>query len=144
MPLHLLKLCVGCESIGDLRDWIEENKAQYRRLGRPYSQTHTTRMTPKRGDELLDGGSLYWIVRGHISCRQSLLAMEQFTDADGIGRCRLELNPIVVPVAPRPFRPFQGWRYLKHEDAPPDLLSEDEGEELPEELRRELAHLGLL
>ncbi len=144
MPLHLLKLCVGCESIDDLRDWIEENKAQYKRLGRPYRQTHTTRMTPKRGDELLAGGSLYWVIRGHISCRQSLLSIEQFTDSEGIGRCRLELNSIVVPVAPRPFRPFQGWRYLKNDDAPPDLLIGGDGEELPEELRRELAHLGLL
>ena len=89
MSLHLLKLCVGVDSIADLEGWIEENRAHHQRLGRPYEQTHTTRMVPKRGDELLAGGSLFWVVRGQIACRQSLLAVRPFTDASGIGRCRL-------------------------------------------------------
>jgi len=145
MSLHLIKLCVGVETIQDLRDWIEENETHYRRLGREYEQTHTTRMVPKRGDELLDGGSLYWVIKGQVACRQRLLAITPFTDGQGIGRCRLRLDPLVVPVEPRPYRPFQGWRYLADKDAPPDLGDGAKGaEDMPESLRRELAALGLL
>ena len=67
MALHLIKLCVGCDSITDLEEWIEENRALHRRLGRDYEQTHTTRMVPKRVDELLDGGSLFWVIKGQVA-----------------------------------------------------------------------------
>ena len=145
MPLHLLKLCVGCESIRDLSEWIEENMALARRLGRPEEQTHTTRMVPTRKAEILDGGSLYWVIKGQVSARQRLTDIQPFTDADGIGRCRLVLEPVVVPVEPRPCRPFQGWRYLQARDAPKDLSAHGAGAaEMPEEMRRELASLGLL
>jgi hypothetical protein len=144
MPLHLLKLCVGCDTIRDLEDWIEENRLYARRLGRPYEQLHTTRMVPKRTGEL-EGGSLYWVVKGIVACRQRLLAVRPFTDGDGIGRCHLVLEPTVTPVEPRPCRPFQGWRYLAGPDAPADLARTpgDVGA-MPETLRRELASLGLL
>jgi hypothetical protein len=141
----MLKLCVGADSIQDLEDWIAETLAHYRRLGRPQEQVHTTRMVPKRLDEMLDGGSLYWVVKGQVACRQRLLDIRPFKDADGIGRCHLVLEPIVVPVEPRPCRPFQGWRYLTGKDAPRDLSQAGAGAvELPETLRRELAELGLL
>jgi hypothetical protein len=145
MTLHLVKLCVGCESIQDLEEWIEENRTLHRRLKRPYEQTHTTRMVPKRASEILDGGSLFWVIRGQVACRQSLIAIRPFTDQDGIGRCHLVLEPTVVPVEPRPFRPFQGWRYLEAKDAPRDLgHASGEVGEMPESLRRELAELGLI
>lgn len=145
MTLHLIKLCVGCDSITDLEEWIEENKTHHRRLGRDYEQTHTTRMVPKRMDELLNGGSLFWVIKGQIACRQSLLDIRPFTDADGIGRCRLVLEPKVVPVEPRPFRPFQGWRYLTPKDAPRDIGPKSgDLASMPEDMRRELAELGLL
>jgi hypothetical protein len=145
MSLHLIKLCVGCDSITDLQEWIEENRAHFHRLGRDYEQTHTTRMVPKRIDELLGGGSLFWVIRGHVACRQALLDVRPFTDADGIGRCRLVLEPKLVPVAPRPFRPFQGWRYLTTKDAPRDIDSRaGDLAVMPEDMRRELAELGLL
>jgi hypothetical protein len=145
MPLHLIKLCVGCDSIFDLEEWIEENRAHHRRLGRCYEQTHTTRMVPRRMGELVDGGSLYWVVKGQISCRQKLIAVRPFTDLGGIGRCQLVLEPSVVAVEPRPCRPFQGWRYLDAKDAPRDLGSHSgDLAEMPEALRRELAVLGLL
>jgi hypothetical protein len=145
MALHLIKLCVGCDSITDLQEWIEENRAHFHRLGREYEQTHTTRMVPKRVDELLGGGSLFWVIRGHVACRQALLDVRPFTDADGIGRCRLVLQPKVVPVAPRPFRPFQGWRYLPSKDAPRDIDARTgDLAVMPEDMRRELAELGLL
>jgi hypothetical protein len=145
MPLHLLKLCVGCDSISDLEGWIGEQQAHYRRLGREYEQTHTTRMVPKRVAELLDGGSLYWVIKGQLACRQTLLDIRPFKDGDGIGRCRLILEPVLVHVQPRPFRPFQGWRYLAVKDAPHDI-GRDSGDlsTMPEMLRRELADLGLL
>ncbi len=95
--------------------------------GARIEQTHTTRMMPKRGDELLDGGSLYWVIRGQIACRQTLLAITAFTDGNGIGRCRLSLDQKIVPVEPRPYRPFQGWRYLAAKDAPRDIDMGDRG-----------------
>ena len=145
MALHLIKLCVGCDSITDLEEWIEENRALHRRLGRDYEQTHTTRMVPKRVDALLDGGSLFWVIKGQVAARQRLLDVRPFTDGDGIGRCRLVLEPKVIPVQPRPFRPFQGWRYLDPKDAPRDIDG-NSGDlaSMPEDMRRELAELGLL
>jgi hypothetical protein len=134
LTLHLLKLAVGAESIADLEDF------QARRAQPPF---HVTRMMPKRVEELLDGGSLYWIIKGQIAVRQPLRAIEAFTDGDGIGRCRLVLDTPVVRVRPRPFRAFQGWRYLQPKDSPPDLASQDVAE-MPETLRSELAALGLL
>ncbi len=145
MPLHLLKLCVGCNSIADLVEWIEENRIHHKRLKRDYEQTHTTRMVPKRAEEIVAGGSLYWVIKGQVSCRQRLLDIRPFTDTDGIGRCRLVLEPKVIPVEPRPFRPFQGWRYLGAKDAPRDIGRRSGDVALmPEAMRRELADLGLI
>lgn len=141
----MLKLCVGAESISDLEEWIEEQQLLRRRSGRAEEQTHTTRMVPKRVEELVDDGSLYWVIKGQISARQRLLEIRPFTDSDGIGRCHLVLEPVVVAVEPRPCRPFQGWRYLADKDKPRDISSRsgDLGI-MPEEMRRELAELGLL
>jgi hypothetical protein len=145
MALHLLKLCVGCDSIQDLEEWIDENRVLHRRLNRSYEQTHTTRMVPKRANEIVDGGSLYWVIRGQVACRQRLLEIRPFTDSDGIGRCHLVLEPVVTSVEPRPYRPFQGWRYMQAADAPPDLGFGSNGVgQMPEALRRELAGLGLI
>ena len=145
MALHLIKLCVGCDSIADLVEWIEENRIHHRRQGRDYEQVHVTRMVPKRLDALVGSGSLYWVVKGQVACRQLLLDVQPFKDGDGIGRCRLVLEPVVVGVVPRPCRPFQGWRYLEAKDAPRDLDRSAAGAaSLPEQMRRELADLGLL
>jgi hypothetical protein len=145
MALHLLKLCVGCDSIRDLEEWIEENALHHRRLGRAYEQKHTTRMVPKRAAELTAGGSLYWVIRGQLACRQRLLEVRPFTDADGIGRCHLVLEPKVLPVEPRPCRPFQGWRYLADKEKPRDLArASGDVATMPEALRRELVGLGLI
>jgi hypothetical protein len=101
-------------------------------------------MMPKRRDELLAGGSLYWVIRGQIACRQNLLSVTAFTDAGGIGRCRLSLDQSIVPVEPRPYRPFQGWRYLAVKDAPRDIDTRTGIATMPEDMRRELAEMGLL
>jgi hypothetical protein len=134
MTLHLLKLCVGADTIADLEAF------QASRRKPPF---HVTRMVPRRSEDLLDGGSLYWVIKGQIAVRQALAAIEPFTDGDGVGRCRLVLDAAIVRVMPRPFRAFQGWRYLQPKDCPPDLAIEDVGE-MPESLRTELAALGLL
>ena len=145
MPLHLLKLCVGAESIADLRGWVDARLAEMVRNGEPPEQRHTTRMVPKRVEELLEGGSLYWVIKGQITVRQPLLAVRPFTDHDGIGRCHLVLDPVLVPLDPRPHRPFQGWRYLRPDDAPPDFGTvRADVAAMPETLRRELRDLGLL
>jgi hypothetical protein len=145
MTLHLLKLCVGCDSIKDLTDWIADNQRFAARQGRVYRQRHTTRMLPKRLAEIAGQGSLYWVIKGQISCRQAISAIEPFIDGEGISRCDLVLESPVIPVEPRPFRPFQGWRYLEPKDAPKDLgRAGSEAALMPEEMRRELAHLGLL
>ncbi len=102
-------------------------------------------MVPKRTEELTDGGSLYWVIRGEVACRQRLLAVRPFVDKEGIGRCRLVLEPKVTLVEPRPWRPFQGWRYLTDKEAPRDLERAAPGAKaMPEALRRELRELGLL
>lgn len=145
MSLHLMKLAVGCDSVADLTGWIKQRIKQKKARGEKPEHIHTTRMVPKRMDELLDGGSLYWVIRGHIACREELIAIRPFVDKDGVGRCRLVLRPKVIVVEPRPFRAFQGWRYLQAKDAPRDLDRAAPGaRHMPEELRRELRDLGLL
>lgn len=144
MPLHLLKLCVGAESVEDLEEWIGETLAGKAARGEPAEQVHTTRMVPTRTAELLDGGSLYWVVKGEVACRQRLTGIRPFVDGDGIRRCHLVLDPVVQRVMPRPNRPFQGWRYLADKDVPADLAAGGEAPSLPDTLRRELRSLGLL
>lgn len=142
MSLHLIKLSVGTESIQDLSDWQSEQQRQFLKGGKPARILHTTRMVPKRVSEILDGGSLYWVIKGQVLVRQPIIDIEPFTDSDGIGRCHLIFENTLVPVAPRPKRPFQGWRYLLPKDAPPDLRSASG--DTPPELAQALADLGLL
>jgi hypothetical protein len=146
MPLHLIKLSVGTDSIEDLEDWIKLKLAEQRKRGvKKPQRIHVTRMVPKRTEEILDGGSIYWVIRGEILCRERILDIQPFVDKDGIGRCRLVLDPKCIPVRPRPYRAFQGWRYLDPKDAPPDLgKAERRTANMPEPLRRELRELGLL
>jgi hypothetical protein len=146
MTLHLIKLSVGTDSVQDLEDWIQKKLKERKRRGeKKPERIHTTRMVPKRADELLDGGSIYWVIRGEILCRERILDVRPFVDRDGIGRCRLVLDPKCVLVQPRPYRAFQGWRYLPAKDAPPDLDRAAPGaRNMPETMRRELRELGLL
>lgn len=145
MALHLIKLCVGADSIEDLRDWVSRRSLIAIAAGLEPHSSHTTRMVPKRTEELLAGGSLYWVIKGQVQARQRLTGIETFTDADGIGRCNLILGPEVIETEYQPRRAFQGWRYLTDDDAPRDLSALGAGAaDLPMELRRELAELGLL
>jgi hypothetical protein len=145
MALNLLKLCVGCDSVEDLEDWIAERLEIRRQAGEPVEHWHTTRMVPTRGAEIVAGGSLYWVIKASVQCRQRITEIRPFTDDEGIGRCRLMLDPEVVRTEWQPRRAFQGWRYLKPADAPRDLGKGRAGlAEMPPKLRQELAELGLL
>ena len=145
MALNQLKLCVGCDSVEDLEEWIAMRLEQRRREGEPVEHFHTTRMVPTRAAELVDGGSLYWVIKGSVQCRQRLLEVRPFVDSDGISRCHLMLDPTVVRTDWQPRRPFQGWRYLKQTEAPLDLGKGRKGvAEMPVKLRQELTELGLL
>jgi len=145
VALHLIKLCVGCDSVQDLDDWIREKLKERRKRGLSAEHMHRTRMVPKRVSELRGGGSLYWVIRGEVMCRQRIRDVRPFIDKEGVGRCHLVLQPKLVLVEPRPWRAFQGWRYLAANDAPRDLDRVAPGaKSMPEALRRELRELGLL
>ncbi len=138
MTLHLIKLCVGVQSIDELQYWIKEAKA-----GRD-TLDHVTRSFPKRKSEILPHGSLYWVIRGMVLCRQPIDDLVTVVGSDGIERCRIVFKPMIVPVRPVPKRPFQGWRYLPADDAPPDLSGSAAAADIDAQMRRDLAELGLL
>ena len=145
MPLHLIKLCVGCDSVADLEDWIKLKLKEKKQRRQKPEHIHTTRMHPKRAEELTEGGSLYWVIRGQITCRDRILDLRSINGKDGISRCQVVLDGKLVLVEPRPRGAFQGWRYLEGKDAPRDLSRAAPGAaRMPEQMRRELRELGLL
>jgi hypothetical protein len=135
MTLHLIKLCVGVSEVSEMEAWVNDSRE---------SHDHVTRMFPKRKDEILDGGSLYWVIRGMVLVRQPILDLEPVMGMDGIGRCRIVLANKLILVRPTPRRAFQGWRYLPSADAPTDFKSQGQGDQMSEAMRRDLAELGLL
>jgi hypothetical protein len=138
--VNILKLCVGADSIEDLTDWQHSQRARWP-AGRA---VHVTRMWPKREAEVLDGGSLFWVIKGVILCRQRILGLEEATGGDGIRRCALVLDAEVIRTEAAPRRPFQGWRYLDPTESPRDLAKGREREEaLPPALAQALAEIGL-
>lgn len=144
MVVHMIKLSVGTESVDSLQAWVEEQQAIRARQGLPAERVHTTRMTPKRQKEILEGGSMYWVIKGVVQARQKIIDLREVTGSDGIKRCEIVMSPQLIRTENQPKRAFQGWRYLKLEDAPRDLGSYSEDDELPPAFRRALADLGLL
>lgn len=139
--INLLKLSVGSQSVETLADWQRGPRAQGAD-GRP---RHVTRMWPRRAEEVLAGGSIYWVIRGVVLCRQRIVAFDEVRREDGIPRCGIVLDPRLVSVTPMPRRPFQGWRYLAAADAPADLDPARAAETpLPPALSAALAEIGLL
>lgn len=139
MPLHLLKLSVGTEDVEGLERW---QAMRLREHGRVF---HVTRMYPKRAEEILKGGSIYWVIRRFIQVRQRITQIERFTDDEGIGRCRLVFDPELVRTRPDPRRPHQGWRYFHEDDAPPDLDADiSVARDMPPAMRAELRALCLI
>jgi hypothetical protein len=139
MPLHLIKLAVGVDDVKAMAALQKERRREHGRYG------FFTRNQPKRVAELLDGGSIYWVVKGQIRVRQRLRRFHPMADEEGRSYVIVEYHRKLVPVRPRRMRPFQGWRYLDPTNAPPDLAPGAAGEdELPDALADELRALGLL
>jgi len=139
--LNIVKLSVGSENIAMLKEWQQARRDQ---LKIKYS-LHITRMWPKKEKELLDGGSIYWVIKGAIQLRQRLIGFDEIIGADGIRRCGFKLDPELIPTTKALRRPFQGWRYLKSEDSPSDLSTNREADDdLPEDMQQTLARLGVL
>ena len=142
--LHLIKLCVGVGSLEELARWQAKRITALKKKRAKPELVHVTRQTPKRAAELLDGGSLYWVIKGHIAARQRLIDIRPARAKDGVPRCGLVYEPKLVPTVRRPRDPFQGWRYFDPKDAPPDVRSVQRASGLPASLCAELAELGLL
>ena len=139
MTVHLKKLSVGSESLASLRQWQEM------RLKAGFELMHVTRNTPRRAEEVLDGGSIYWVIKGVMCARQPIIELRSMQRADGRPACGIVLAPEIVTVEPTRMRIFQGWRYLEAKDAPVDLPMASDGDEaMPPELVAELRELGLL
>jgi len=145
MTVHLLKLCVGVDDLDDLRAWHEKRRKAAEKAGVPFTLRHVTRSTPRRADEVLDGGSLYWVIKGLIQARQPIVDLEATVREDGEPACAIVMAPELIETERRPHRAFQGWRYLEADSAPADLkASRRSGDALPVEMERELRELGLL
>ena len=138
MALHIIKLCVGADTLEDLAFWqVHQVKTLKRR-----APVCGTRMWPKRADEVVDGGSLFWVIKGVTLVRQRIVEVAEVTDEHGL-RCGLWLEPKLVRVTPQPRRAFQGWRYLDPKEAPADLdARRGKGDGLPVELQAKLVALG--
>jgi hypothetical protein len=142
MPLHIVKLCVGAQSIEDLADWHKHQTYTRQSLGLDPRPVCDTRMTPKRAPEVLDGGSLYWVIKGVILVRQAIVDIATLEGEGGRSRCELVLDPTLVRTAPMKKKAFQGWRYFDPKDAPADLAQSLGGDSLPDALKRALIDIG--
>jgi len=141
MTLHLQKLSVGSENVADMAAWQGTPRAQTEKDHLP---RHITRMWPKRAEDVLSGGSMYWVIKGSILCRQRIVRFDEYLSGDGIRRCAIVLAPKLIRVVPTLKRPFQGWRYLNAADAPMDLPEGRDAEEaLPPTLSAALAEIGV-
>jgi hypothetical protein len=138
--LNLIKLCVGTDSVEDLADWQAERRVA---TGAAHC-AHVTRMWPKRSAELVDGGSLYWVIKGFVLARQRIVGLVPLDGADGVRRCAIQLDPDLVRTAAQPRRPFQGWRYLRASEAPRDLSVIGVRADLPPALLARLDAMGVL
>ena len=143
--LNIIKLAVGIEDIDHLSAVQERKLAdETAKRGKKARLWHRTRHAPRRAEELLDGGSMYWVIKGRVAARQRLIGFEKETDEEGRKFCFIQLDPELVPTASRRHRAFQGWRYLKADDAPPDQPKRQSEEDFPPEMAAELRELGLL
>jgi hypothetical protein len=145
MTVHLVKLCVGVETVQDLAAWQAERLKTLAQAGERPELRHRTRQTPRRRNEILDGGSLYWVVKGFVLVRQRILDLKEATKDDGTPCCGIVLDPELVTTRPQPRRAFQGWRYLDPADAPADTRALAVGEaNIPPGMREELRELRLI
>ncbi len=145
MTVHLVKLCVGVDTVKDLKTWQTERLRFLAESGEVPELCHRTMQMPRRRDDVLDGGSLYWVIKGFVLARQRILDLKKTTREDGRSCCGIVLDRKIVTTRPHPRRPFQGWRYLEAADAPPDArIDEDDGGEMPPGMRKALLELRLI
>ncbi|MBC8241929.1 MAG: DUF1489 domain-containing protein [Alphaproteobacteria bacterium] len=145
MTVNIIKLCVGVEHVSELESWQRQRAEAALKSREPFVLHHLTRNTPRRKDEVLDGGSLYWVIKGLVQVRQRIIAIEPSERENGMPACALVFAPELVETERYPRRAFQGWRYLEADDAPPDLRGGlGERDSLPLALVSELRDLGLL
>ena len=140
--IHMVKLSVGVASLVELESYRDERAHLW---GADYGEdvhVHRTRMMPKRREEMEGKSSVYWVIGGSIVCRQPILRLQPYTDAEGKDYCDIIMSRDMIRTIPYPKRPFQGWRYLRPEDAPPDLGANENANSL--ELAADLAKLGLI
>nr|WP_295889373.1 DUF1489 domain-containing protein [uncultured Devosia sp.] len=140
--IHMIKLCVGVSTLQELEDYRDERAHWWDADYGEDVHVHRTRMMPKRAAEMEGLASIYWVISGQVVCRQPILRLARFTNAEGIDYCDIIMAPDMVRTVPYPKRPFQGWRYLRPEDAPPDLGANENAESLA--LAADLAKLGLI
>jgi len=145
MTVHILKLSVGIDSLSHLAERQRQRIVDAAKAGDAAQLRHLTRATPRRAEEVLDGGSIYWVIKGAIRGRQRIVGIDTAVNHLGLARCALIFDPELVPVRARPHRPFQGWRYLEMADVPPDAVGvTDQSGDMPAEMAEELRALGLL
>ena len=142
MTLHILKLLVGVEDVDHL------DQIQKKRLKREGILSHITRNTPRKATEILEGGSIYWVIKRFIRVRQRLVGIERVVNSEGKPSCAFILDPNLVATELKEFRAFQGWRYFKNEESPADLIFQTGETEihkrLPDDMAAELKSLGLI
>jgi hypothetical protein len=143
MTVHLIKLSVGSETVSGLAKWQATRLKDKKQRGQKPELMHITRNMPRRAEEVLNGGSIYWVIRGFICARQKIIELRPLL-RDDTPHCGIVLDKELVRVQLRPRRAFQGWRYFEAKDAPPDIIKGKSGEDMPDDMRRELTELGLL
>lgn len=145
MTVHLVKLCVGVETVPELQAWQTERLKNLRKAGRRAELCHRTLQAPRRRDEVLDGGALYWVIKGFILVRQRIVDLRPDRKDDGTPCCGIVLDKELVTTRPQARRAFQGWRYLEPADAPADVRVFDAASaEIPPAMRAELRELRLI
>ena len=146
MTVHILRRAFRVDSLDELKRAQKTSMDAERAAGRPRRIYRRMRSTPTRTEEILDGGSIYWVVKGYVRARQRILGIEPRVDSEGRKRCFLHLDPKLIPTVLHPSKPRRGWRYLSPADAPADrdVAGERGGEELPSEMEAELRELGLI
>jgi hypothetical protein len=145
MTVHLIKLCVGVDTVKELAEWQAERLKRLAREKKKAELCHRTLRTPRRHDEVLDGGSLYWVIKGFVLVRQRVLDLRADVKDDGTACCGIVLDAELVATRPHPRRAFQGWRYLDPADAPKDTTGfADSADDMPLAMRQHLRELRLI
>ena len=134
MTVHLKKLAVGISSIENLKDRQSFIFDTYGEI------INFTRNKPKRVDELIEGGSLYWIINRKVFVRQKILEIKSFVLEDGKKSAGIVLQNKLIRVRPVSMKPFQGWRYYQKSDVPTDI----DDDNFSDENNVELSKMGFI